>query len=83
MQYLKEFSRKDKLIPWEQSQFWPATREVNAHASMERHGSDLEKPQLETGSIVLDHLPPILQRGYFGPRRGKPRNTTSKPIKKQ
>ena len=35
MQYLKEFPRKDKLIPWEQSQFWPDTREVNAHASME------------------------------------------------
>ena len=38
---------------------------------------------LEIGFTVLDHLPPILQRGYFGPRRGKPQNTTSKPTKKQ
>ena len=70
MQYLKEFPRKNKLIPWEQSQFWLDTREVNAHASMERHGSALEGPQLlqsnagtlELGSTVLDHLPPILQK---------------------
>ena len=38
---------------------------------------------VETGSTILEHLPPILQRGYFGPRRGKPQNTTSKPTKKQ
>ena len=90
VQYLKEFPRKDKLGHWEQSQFWPATREVNAHASMARHGNALEEPQLlqsnadtlETGSTVLDHLPSILQRGYFGPRRGKPQNATSRPTKK-
>ena len=39
MQYLKEFPRKDKLIAWSRSQFWPGTREVNANPSMERHGS--------------------------------------------
>ena len=80
LQYLKEFPRKDKLIRWEQSQFWPDTREVNAQASMEWHGMALEGPPplqsnantFETGSTVLDHLPPILQRGYFGPRQGKP-----------
>ena len=91
MEYLKEFPRKDKWIPWEQSQFWPDTREVNAHASMEHHGSALEGPQLlqsnagtlEIGSTVLDHLPPILERGYFGPRRGKPQITTSKLIQEQ
>ena len=31
----------------------------------------------------MDYLPSILQRGYFGPRRGKPQNITSKPTKKQ
>ena len=75
MQYLIEFPRKDKLIRWEQSQFWPDTREVNAHAFMERHGNALEGLQplqsnagtLETGFTVLDHLP-LLQRRYFGPR---------------
>ena len=35
------------------------------------------------GSTILNHLPPILPRGYFGPRRGKPQTTTSKPAKKQ
>ena len=45
MQYLKEFPREDKLIPWEQSQFWPTTRKVNATASMEHHGSALKEPQ--------------------------------------
>ena len=68
MQYLKEFPRKDKLILWEQSQFWPNTRQINAHASMEWHGTSLEEPEplqfnvgtLETGSTVLDYLPPIL-----------------------
>ena len=94
MQYLKEFPKEEKLIRWEQSQFWPATREVNVHAPMEqsqRNDSAVEEPQplqsnadtLETRSTVLDHLPPILQRGYFGPRREKPHNTTSKPTKKQ
>ena len=76
MQYLKEFPRKDKLIPRGQSQFWPGTTEVNANLSMERHGNALEESQplqsnagtLEIGSTVLDHLPPILQRGHFGPR---------------
>ena len=73
MQYLKEFPRKDKLKPWSRSQFWLGTREVNANPSMERHGSAVEESQplqsnastLETGSTVLDHLPPILQRGYL------------------
>ena len=91
MQYMKQFPREDKLIPWEQSQFWPTTREVNAITSMDQHGSAVKEPQplqltartLETGSTVLDHLLPILQRGYFGPRRGKPRNLTLKPTKKQ
>ena len=91
MQYLKEFLRKDKVIPWEQSKFWPDTREVNDHASREQHGSALDGSQslrsnasiVETRSIILDHLPPILQRGYFGPRCGKPHNTTSKPTKNQ
>ena len=90
MQYLKEFPGKDKAIPWKQSEFWPDTREGNDHASTE-HGSALDGSQplrsntsiVETGTTVLDHLPPILQRGYFGPRRGKPQNTTSKPTKKQ
>ena len=75
MQYLKEFLRKDKLIPWSRSQFWLGTTKVNANPSMERHGSVVEESQplqsnagtLETGSTVLDHLPPILQRGYFEP----------------
>ena len=91
MECLKEFPGKDKWIPWKQSQFWPDTREVNAHAPMECHGNALERPQLllsnagtlERGSTVLDHLPPILQKGYFGPRRGKPQNTTLNPTKKQ
>ena len=68
MQYLKEFPRKDKLIPWGRSQFWPDTTEVNANPFMERHGSGVKESQLlqlnagtlETGSTVLDHLPPIL-----------------------
>ena len=58
---------------------------------MERQGCASEGPQplqsnastLETGSTVLDHLPPILQKGYFGPRREKPQNETSKPTKEQ
>ena len=58
---------------------------------MEWNSSALEEPQplqsnvdtLEMGSIVLDHLPPILQREYFEPKRRKPHNTTSKPTKKQ
>ena len=91
MQYMKQFLREEKLIPWEQSQFWSTTMEVNATASMDQHSSALKEPQplqltagtLETGSTVLDHLPPILQRGYFGPRRGKPQNITSRPTKKQ
>ena len=33
--------------------------------------------------LKRDHLPPILQRGYFGPRWGKPKTTTSRPAKKQ
>ena len=37
---------------------------------------------VEMGTIVLNHLPPILPRGYFGPRRGKPQTTTSRPAKK-
>ena len=45
MHYLKEFPRKDKLIPWKQSQFWPTIREVNANPSMERHDSALEESQ--------------------------------------
>ena len=91
MQYLKEFPRKDKAIPWEQSKFWPDMREGNDHASREQDGNALDGSQplrsnasiVETGSTVLEHLPPILQRGYFGPRRGKPQNKTSKPTKKQ
>ena len=45
MQYLKEFPRNDKLIPWSRSQFWPNTKEVNANPSMERHGSAVEESQ--------------------------------------
>ena len=32
--------------------------------------------------MVLNHLPPILPRGYFGPRRAKPQTTASRPAKK-
>ena len=91
MQYMKQFPREDKLIAWEQSQFWPTTMKVNATTSMDQHGSALKEPEflqlttctLETGFTVLDHLSPILQRGYFGPRRGKPQNITLRPTKKQ
>ena len=38
---------------------------------------------LKMGSIVLDHLPSILQRGYFGPRQEKPQNATSNPTIRQ
>ena len=37
----------------------------------------------EKGSTILDHLPSILQRRYFGPRREKPQTTTSRPAKKK
>ena len=37
---------------------------------------------VETGTIVLNHLPPILPRGYFGPQQGKPQTTTLRPAKK-
>ena len=52
------------------------------------HAQDLEHcpsivDLLEMGSIILDHLPPILQRGYFGPRWEKLQTTTSRPAKKQ
>ena len=61
------------------------------HRSFERNGCDLEEPQpllsnadtVGTGSTILDNLPPILERGYFGPKKRKPQNTTSKPAKKQ
>ena len=64
---------------------------MHAHASIERNGCDLGEPQplpsnadtIGMGSTILDHLPPILERGYFGPRKGKPQNTTSKTAKKQ
>ena len=64
---------------------------MHAHASIERNGCDVGEPQplpsnadtVGTRSIILDHLPPILERGYFGPRKGKPQNITSKPAKKQ
>ena len=37
---------------------------------------------IETGSTILNHLPPIMPRGYFGPRWGKPQTTSSRPTKK-
>ena len=91
MEYLQEFPKRDKFRAWQQLQFWPTNGEVHAHASIKRNGCDLGEPQpllsnadtVGTGSTILDHLPPILERGYFGPRKGKPRNTTSKPAKKQ
>ena len=75
MHYLKEFPREDKSIAWEQLEFWLAIGEVYAHASMEQHGSALEEPQpllsnadiLEMGFTILDHLPLVLERGYFRP----------------
>ena len=30
----------------------------------------------------MNHLPPIMPRGYFGPRQGKPQTTTSRLAKK-
>ena len=37
---------------------------------------------IEMGSTILNHLPPIIPRRYFGPRRGKPQMTTSTPTMK-
>ena len=34
------------------------------------------------GTTILNHLPPILPRGYFGLRQGKRQTTTSRPTKK-
>ena len=71
--------------------FWtPAINSPNM-ASMEKNGThteDLEHclafvDSFKTGSTILDHLPPILQRGYFRPRRGKPQTTTSRSAKKK
>ena len=62
-----------------------------AHASIKQNVCTLEETQplpsnvdtVGMRSTILDHLPPILERGYFGARKGKPQNTTSKPANKQ
>ena len=59
-------------------------------ASMQQSDSNAQDPQhcpsivesVEMESIVLNHLPPILPRRYFGPRRKKPQTTASRPAKK-
>ena len=59
-------------------------------ASMQQNDSNAHNPKhcpsiiesIETGTTVLNHLPPILLRGYFGPRREKPQTIASRPAKK-
>ena len=38
---------------------------------------------IEMRSTLLNHLPPIMLRGYFGPRWGNPQTTTSRLAKKE
>ena len=90
MQYLKQFPRTNKSTMWEQMHFWPPALNASNMASMQQ--SDSNAPNLENcpsivesgekKTIVLNNLPPILPRGYFGPRQGKPQTTTSRPTKK-
>ena len=91
MEYLKQFPRENKSAMWKQLHFWPPTINAPNMASMQQSDSHAQDPEhcpsivdsIETGSIILNHLPPILQRGYFRPRWEKPQMTTSRPAKKQ
>ena len=70
--------------------FWPPVLNSSNMASMQQSDSNAQDPEhcpsivksVETGSTILNHLPPIMSRGYFGPRREKPQTTASKPAKK-
>ena len=83
MQYLKQFPKTNKSAMWEQLHFWPPALNASNMASMQQSDSnaqDLEHcpsiiESVETGTTILNHLPPILPRGYFGPRREKPQTT--------
>ena len=90
MQYLKQFPRKNKFDMWKDLNFWAPAINLPNMAFMKKSGTHMEDLEhcptfvdsFETGSTILDHLPPILQRGCFGPRRGKLQTTTSRPTKK-
>ena len=72
-------------------QFWPPASNAPNMVSMQQSDSNAQDPEhclsiidsIETGSKILNHLPPIMPRGYFGPRCGKPQTTTSRSAKKQ
>ena len=59
--------------------------------SMQQSGIQVEEPEqclsivhsFKMELTILDHLPLILQRRYFGPQRGKPQTTTSRLAKKK
>ena len=90
IQYLKQFSKTNKSAMWEQLHFWPPVLNSSNMASMQQSDSNAQDPEhcpsivesVQTESTVLNHLPSILPRGYFGPRRGKPQTTASRPAKK-
>ena len=76
---------------WEQMHFWPPSINAPNMASIQQNDSNAQDPEhcpsivnsIEMGSSILNHLPPISHKGYFGPRREKPQTTTSRLAKKQ
>ena len=87
---LEAIPKMNKSAMWEQMHFWPPALNASNMASMQQsdsNGHDLEHfpsivESVETETTVLNHLPPILPRGYFGPQRKKPQTTASRPVKK-
>ena len=88
--YLNEFPKNSTLELWEQSSFWPESMESQNHNEREGNMNGLGgfqvgegSPNAPTPSAILNHLPAVQERGYFGPRRHKPRSKNSKPTRKQ
>ena len=90
LKYLNEVPKKSNLELWEQVSFWPESMESQNHVEREGNMNGLGGLQVgedtanaTTPSTILNHLPTVQERGYFGPRRHKPRNKSSKPTRKQ
>ena len=89
LQYLNKFPKKSNLELWKHSSFWPENMESQNHVEREENMNGLGvlqegegSPNAPIPSAILNHLPTVQERGYFGPRRHKPRSKSSKPTRK-